>query len=477
MSWDYGTIKTTFFGVIDAIVEFTLPAQKIVCDWVIQDDNGKPLRGVDVEITVGREKKLLMKTDSAGRLHLERPASDKGKSYILVVKRPVVTTNSPSPTIPDKPETVTLPASVSPELAKWYHDLESTWKDENHNGKAVPAKVLSEIKNYRAHVPKVNFKWVKWLKQYGWQYAPSFKDWCKPYEWPLLDKASEKLTGLDKRVAQTLKYYLEVEGSLASVATYDNMTITWGPGIAMGGAFNTLWTEVSSVAAIKAEFVKCGFFYKNGKYAGQCIVGYVDEATGKLIVSSYTGGTRGPAFDAVRGYDDDEKKKKPEPRPAPAILHVMAAISKADATKQAFADAYVRAQVKVYTGTKGDPAGVSKHWDKFHSLALMSFICHLNHWGIAYAYGKGKGVVNEVMATLKAPAVPSAKFDIEYAKAHYKYMTDVVIPHFVAKKDTAEKQASVKTALTGSLNTDYKKFLIGLGKTVDGITFPDVTQG
>lgn len=477
MGWDYGTNKYSFSGVIDTIVEFFIPPEKLICDWVIVDEKGKPLRGAEVVLTVGREKPITIKTDAAGRVHIERAMVDRGKGYTLVVKKPVVQSNSVSPDIPDKPDPVSLPATVSAELKKWYTDLEGSWNDDNHNGKVVPPKVLAEIKNYRAHVPKVNMKWVRWLKQYGWQYAPSFNDFCKPKEWPLLDKAAEKLTGLDKRVAQTLKYYLEVEGALSSVATYDNMTITWGPGIAMGGAFNLLWTEVSSVGAIKAEMMNCGFFYKNGKAPGQCHVGYVDEATGKVEFSSHfkEGVVRGPAFDAVRGYDNDEKKKDKCTRAAPAILHVMAHIPQADSTKQAFADAYARAQIKTYS--KGDPAGVSKHWDKFHSLALMAFVCHLNHWGVAYAKGKGKGVVNEVMATLKVPASASAKFDVEYAKAHYDYMINTVIPYFAAKKTDQDKKDATKAALTLSLKTDYKKFLIGLGKSVDGIVFPDVTKG
>jgi hypothetical protein len=240
-----------------------------------------------------------------------------------------------------------------------------------------------------------------------------------------------------------------------------------------------LWTEISSIAAIKAELMKCGFFFKNGKSPGQCHVGYVDEATGQLVCSTHLkdGEKRGPAFDALRGYNNDEKAKDKCARPAPAILHVMAHIPQADATKQAFADAYARTQVKTYSNSKGDPAGVSKHWEKFHSLALMAFVCHLNHWGVAYAKGKGKGVVNEVMATLKAPASANAAFDIEYAKAHYKYMIDTVIPHFAAKQDTQKKKDDKTASLTKSLKTDYKKFLIDLGKSVDGITFPDVTKG
>jgi hypothetical protein len=481
MGLDYGTDKFSFSGVIDTIVEFFVPAQKIICDWVIQDEKGKPLRGVNVTLTIGREKPITMKTDSAGRLHLERPMTDRGRGYTLVVKKPVVQSNSVSPDIPDKPDITSVPASVSAELGKWYNDLETSWKGDNHNGQAVPPKVLAEIKNYRAHVPKVNLKWSKWSKQYGWVYAPAFADFCKPKEWPLLDNAVSKLSGRDKRVAQTLKYYLEVEGGLASVQTYDNMTITWGPGIAMGGAFNSLWTEISSVEAIKAELMKCGFFYKNGIDDGKCHVGYVDETTGKVVFSTHlkSGEKRGPAFDALRGYNNDEKKSKPSPRPAPAIIHVMAHIPQSDATKQAFADAYVRAQVQTYAKKKGDPAGVSKHWEKFYSLSLMAFVCHLNHWGPGHARGKGKGVVNEVMATLKAPTAANSQFDIEYAKAHYNYMLDTVIPYLADndKNDTQEKKDAAKKALTGSLNTDYKKFLIGLGKSVDGITFPDITRG
>lgn len=119
------------------------------------------------------------------------------------------------------------------------------------------------------------------------------------------------------------------------------------------------------------------------------------------------------------------------------------------------------------TYAKGDPAGVSKHWQKIKSLSLMSFVCHLNHWGVAYAQGKTKsGVVDEVMKTLSAPSSPSADFDITYAKAHYKYMIEVALPYYKSKGYGDH---------TPSLKTDYKKFLIGLGKSVDGITFPDVT--